>query len=454
MNLTAPAMVIAGLSVVVWLGLYLVGLGRRWGVLVPFALMLLASALSLPVDWMNRVLPTAWLPIQQRRSLIFLVGGLFALFMVVVHFRNLRGKSVSMLLVTLVMMGFYSSLLRLHHDGMSEGFQSILYSFATLIPLALVVPIAVSEPEDFKPVLRALAIVNAAWIGMCLLQMVANVSFMTLGKQGRFVGMMSNPQHTGAFLAFMIMTVLWLTLNDQKHSLRFIYIALLGVNLVMLVWTGSRTGLGMAVIGCGAVLYTRIGRAALLLPVALIFAYAAFKVLVSITGLDIGAERLASAENTRSYAWWKLYTTGMENPLFGAGLVEAEKSENSWLYAFAAFGVGMLFFALMVTLIGIWQCLRAARVRGSLPAEHRRMLDLCVGAIAMYFAGAVLEGYMVSRVNPSLCFIMIYSNMAVFMIRSAALGRVYGSGIDELDGYAIDEDGVETGRYSVLGPVG
>lgn len=426
MNLTAPAMGIAGLIMLVWLALYLMGLGRRWGVMVPFALMLLASSMSLPVDWMNRVLPTAWLPIQQRRSLIFLIGGMFTLFMVLVHFRNIRGKSVSMLLVMLVLMGFYSSILRLHHNGMSEGFESILYSFATLIPLALVVPVAVNEPDDFKPVLRTLLIVNAVWIGMCLLQMVANVSFMTLGKQARFVGMMSNPQHTGAFLAFMIMTALWLVLNDHKRVLRFAYLGLLGINIMMLVWTGSRTGLGMAVIGCGAVLYTRIGRAALLAPIALILAYAALKVLVSLTGLEVGAERLASAENTRNYAWWKLYTTGMENPLFGAGLVEAEKSENSWLYAFAAFGIGMLSLAIMATITGGWQCLRATRVRRLLPVEHRRMLDLCVGAIAMYFAGAVLEGYMVSRVNPSLCFIMIYSNMAVFMIRSAMRQQDHG----------------------------
>ena len=436
MNLTYPALGLAGLAFVVWLGFYLVGLGRRWGMLLPMGLMLLAAAMSQPVDWAGRVLPTVWLQIQERRSELFLAAGVSGLAMAVIHLRNMRGKAVSITTLSLVLMGFYSSMLRLHHEGMGEGFESLLYSFGTLLPLILIVPLSVDTPDDIKRLLRAVLATNAVWVGMCAIQFVSNSTYLTLGNQFRFVGLMSNPQHVGALMAFFSVTSLWLFLNDRGRALRFVYFGVLGVNLLLLVWTGSRTGIGMFVIGSAGVLYTRMGRAVLFMPLALIVAYVGFKLLVAVTGFEIGVDRIASTENTRSYAWWKLYSTGMENPLFGAGLVEAEKSENSWLYAFAAFGIGMLALSLIATLFAGLQCLRAVKVRSNLEMEDRRVLDLAIGAIAMYFAGAVLEGYMVSRVSPSLVFIMIYSNIATFMIRYARHGAV---AYDEYDEYAFAE---------------
>lgn len=422
MNLTAVAMGLAGLVGLIWAGLYLAGLIKRWGLLVPYALMLMASSMSLPIDWAGNVLRTAWLPLQQRRSTIFLIAGTAAMMMVLAQLRRLRGKPVSLTLVVFVVMGFYSSILRLHHEGMGPGFESIVYTSMTLVPLVLVVPILMDTPRDVRGLLRCVLLVNLAWIGMCAVQFVANSSYLTLGNQFRFVGMTSNPQHAGVMLSFYTVTVLWLLLNDPKTAFRALYVIALGINLLLLAWTGSRTGIGMFAIGSVGVLYTRLGRAVLFMPVALVLAYVGFKIILSVTGMEIGVDRIASTENTRGYAWWKLYTTGMENPLFGVGLEEAEKSENSWLYAFAAFGLGMLSLTLIATFSAGIQCLRAIRVRSSLELEDRRVLDLAVGAIAMYFAGALLEGYMVSRVTPALCFIMIYANIASFMVRHARHG--------------------------------
>lgn len=437
MNLTVPALGLAGLLAIVWAGFFLIGLGKRWGMLVPLGLMLITSAMSLPVDWSGRVLPTVWLQLQQRRSTLFLVAGLAGICMLLVHVRNMRGKAVSMTVLTLVVMGFYSSLLRLQHEGMGPGFESLLYSFATLTPLMLAVPVIVDGPSDVKNLLRTVVAVNVIWTGMCAVQFLSNSSFLTLGNQFRFVGLMSNPQHTGALLAFFGVTGLWLLLNDRGRMITALYFVVLGANLVMLVWTGSRTGIGMFAIGSAGVLYTRLGRAVIFMPLVLLVAYVGFKLLLSVTGFEIGVDRIASTENTRSYAWWKLYTTGLENPLFGAGLVEAEKSENSWLYAFAAFGIGMLALAVFAALFAAAQCLRAVRVRSGLELEDRRILDLAVGAVAMYFAGAVLEGYMISRVSPSLVFIMIYSNIATLMIRYAAQTHAVSDPYDH--GYEDDE---------------
>lgn len=400
----SPLILLAG-ALIVFVGaiVYLVGLGKKWGILVPFAGMLLFGSMALPLDWNDRVMQTVWLPIQTQRSALFLGMGVVGLSVVLIQFGRFVRKPVSVSAVFLLMMGLYAALLRFVHDGSSEGASSVVFAFSTLVPLVLVSTISIDEPTDFLLVTRVIAAVNAVWVGMCGVQFLADPRLLTLGNQFRFMGILSNPQHAGALMAFMAVIMLWLLFNDSQKRFKLIYMGLIFANILLLIWTGSRTGLGMFMIGMSAVLYTKAGRTILFLPIVAIVAYVGIKFLINTLGLEIGVERLASTENTRDYAWWKLYSTGMENPLFGVGTLESEKSENSWLFGFAAFGIGMLALSVMFTLSAVWECWRLVRTRHWLPAYYRPYSDLMVGVMAMYFAGAVLEGYMVSRVSASMC---------------------------------------------------
>jgi hypothetical protein len=73
--------------------------------------------------------------------------------------------------------------------------------------------------------------------------------------------------------------------------------------------------------------------------------------------------------------------------------------------------------------------------------EDRRLLDLCLGIIAMYFAGAVLEGYIISRVHPSLCIYIIAAGVAAMLCRQASLARLAAQSHDG----SWDEDYAEGG---------
>lgn len=440
MNLTAPALGMFGLLCLAWLLLYLIGLGKRWGLVVVFGLMLLASAMALPLDWRGVVLQTVWLPIQSRRSLLFMIAGVFGVAMLMTQFSRLKGRPVSLAGLVLGVMALYASLLRLYHGGPADGFQSLVFTAVTILPLLLVGPLSVDRPEDVKLTVRAVAVVNMVWVGMCALQFVANYNYLTLGNEFRFVGLMSNPQHTGALIAFWGVVSLWLLLNDTGRMLRFLYLGLCGANLVILMWTGSRTGLGMTVIGSAAVLYTRAGRGVLFMPVVLILGYAAFKAMLAVTNLDVGVDRLTSTTDTRSHAWGTLIRVGMDNPLFGAGTDEAEKSENSWLYAFASYGIGMLLLAMLLTLVAMFEWFRAVRHRAALDLPGRRLLDLALGVVAMYFAGAVLEGYIISRVSPSLCFFMLFSGILAALRRQAIANQQAGAYYDKHGHILPDED--------------
>jgi hypothetical protein len=422
---------------------YIYGLSKKWGILVPYAGMLLFGSMALPLTWNDRINPTVWLPIQRIRSELFLASGAAALLVVLFQSRRLRGKAQSLSVWLLVTAGMYAALLRFVHDSPAQGAFSIAFGIATLLPLALVAAIAMDDIEDFPILLRTITFVNSIWVAMVFVQIAANPKFVTMGNQYRFVGIFSNPQHSGVLMAFFCVIVLWLLLNDHRKYKLF-YLALLGIDGLFLLWSGSRTGMGMTIIGVSAVLYSRAGRAILFLPIVAIISFVGLKMMIGVLGIDFGVERLTSTANTRDYAWWKLFTTGMENPLFGVGTLESEKSENSWLFGFAAFGIGMVSLLVLMTVVAMAEFLQSLRLRFSMPAHLRPMLDLTLGLIAMYFAGAMLEGYIISRVSSALCFYPIAASAGAIIRRHARLYQSDGS-YDQNDLYSDDGEYADYG---------
>ncbi|MEX0876989.1 MAG: hypothetical protein WD114_05980, partial [Phycisphaerales bacterium] len=214
---------------------------------------------------------------------------------------------------------------------------------------------------------------------------------------------------------------------------------------VMLMWTGSRTGMGMTGIGVSAVLYSRAGKAILLLPLAGLVGYISVKVMVDMFGLTMGFERLTSTEDTRGDAWRVLIQTGIDNAVVGVGTDVSERSENSWLYGMAAYGVGMLVLLLIFTAAATIEIMQSFRTRFTLPGEYRPYIDGVIGIMLMYFAGAVLEGYMVSRVSATICIFMAASvaNAQLRRLAKEQYGQLgeYEYGYEEYAEYAEYDDG-------------
>jgi hypothetical protein len=403
----SPAILGAGaIGALVIAIIFLVGMTKKWGMLVPCTGMMLFGAMALPLTWNDRVKPTIWLPIQTQRSTLFLAFGCLGMLMLLIQARRLRGKAIPISALMLLLAGVYASLLRVVHNDPLDGAQSIFLSVMTLVPLLFTASAVIDSFDDLRVLIRVVAALGVIWLGMTGLQIVVNPTLVTMGNEFRFVGLFSNPQHSGVFMAFLCVSLLWLTMNDLKRY-KLIYLGMLGISSVLLLWTGSRTGLGMAIIGVSATLYSRVGRAILVLPLVALVGYIGLKVMVDVLGITFGVERLASTANTRDYAWWKLYSVGLESPLFGVGTEDAEKSENSWLYGFASYGIGMLALLLMMALTGTIEIIKSFRARFSVPGEYRNYFDFLNGMMLMYFAGAVLEGYMISRVSSTLAFFMI-----------------------------------------------
>lgn len=402
--------------------------------------MLFVSCLGVAVEPSGRILMGLFYPLQAYRSELFLIMGAALGLHVLIHLRSSHGHKPSLQASILVIMGFYAALLRFAHEGGQAGLESVVYAGVTLLPMLLITPVLVRDFTDPVRILRMIALVNAAWIGLVLVQIAASPTMVMMGRENRFIGLLGNPQHAGSLIAVFIAVTLYLFMNDPLRRFKLVWLGLLGVDIILLGWTGSRTGLGMTVLAVTGVLYARFGRAILWLPVIALLAVLTFEAFKAL-GLTIGFERLASTENTRAAAWSNLLQNGLSSPVIGMGVEGAGDSENGYLYGFAAYGFGMVLLILALIAATAYTSLKLWRRRRYLPLEYRALGDFMIGYFALYFGGSFFEGYMMARVAANLTFFMIFAGIASQLIQMtdrALAAEQYEA--DEDWEYGIDPD--------------
>lgn len=378
--------------------------------------MLFASCLGVGVEWDGRIIRGPFFPLQSSRSEIFLVLGIALGLHVIVHSRALAGRTPAFPAVVLTLIGLYAAMLRFVHEGGASGVESIVYWAATLLPLLLIVPILVQDFNDPFRILRTITWVNLAWVALVAVQVVVRPSSLVMGRENRFIGLLGNPQHAGSLMAVFTAVGIYLILNDHRKFIRLLSLALCGANVILLAWTGSRTGLGMAVLAISGVLYSRVGKAILWLPAIAILTVIALEVAKSL-GLTIGFERLASTQNTRAESWTNLLRNGLSSPVIGRGVQELGDSENGYLYGFAAYGFGMVMLIGLLIAATIATSLKLWSRRKYLPLEYRSLCDFTIGYFALYFGGSMFEGYMMARVAANLTFFMLFAGIAGMLIQ-------------------------------------
>ena len=146
----------------------------------------------------------------------------------------------------------------------------------------------------------------------------------------------------------------------------------------------------------------------------------------------------------RSAARATLINQFQASPLLGNGVEGAEKSENSYFYGAAAYGIGMLVLLVAFTLYSVWSVLRLYWRTRSYPNLHS-VVDLIIAIHVMYFAGAFFEGYMISRVSAPLTIIIVAVSMSgaiLYQLDRQEAGELFFVDARERDGDddAIDDD--------------
>lgn len=391
-------------------------LASKRAILPLVAGMLFVCSIGFYADSYGFVAKNFMWPIPYYRAEIFAALGALMFAWILGHWSKIHISNIAPQMVVICLMAFYAALIRMIHGGPVEGGTSIIFASATLVPLALALPAALDDERAWINMLRLLALMSAAYLAASMVQLVINPNVLTRPPSNRFTGLSGNPQYVAVTFSVYAVVTLWLTLFDPKRRFRLLWAALLGAQLIVLAWTGSRTGAGMAVVGGCFAFYRRFGKLVLFAPLGLVAAYLFYDLFLAGQGVELVTSRLVSTENTREGAWRTQWQQFMASPIIGVGVTETE-SENSYLYAISAFGVGMGGLIGLLMLVSGALCLKLFVRRNLLPPHLRTLADLVIAYHALYFAGGFFEGYMVARVGTHIVFMSIFSAIMANLIR-------------------------------------
>lgn len=397
------------------------------------AAMVFFSTLGVALTWTKIPVPLIIQPLQAARSDLYVACAVLIAAACLFHVNALSGRRISIACVILFLINLYAGLIRIAAGYVESGAATLAFAVVTLGPLLFLVPALLRELDDWVNIPRWLGFFTALWVFFVGLQIV--VDWRKLVEQttfSRFQGLTSNPQNAGLFLAVSTVVITYLFMADPRRGWRLLWGPLAGVCAILLLWTGSRTGAAMCTIGMTALLYARLGRAILFLPFAALLAYGAYSVFLS-SGVELSFDRLTSKSDTRGEAWGIMIRDFLSSPVIGRGTTdEAEVSENSYLFGLSSYGAGMGLLMLCFVIASGLTCLSLFRRRFSVNAETRRIIDVILSFHAMYFAGTLFEGYIVSRVNQMVPLFFIFSSMASCLIRKIDEDRALAAQSREL----------------------
>jgi len=291
-----------------------------------------------------------------------------------------------------------------------------LFSFlAVFYVLALSFPHWVSDRRDIYRYLKASATGLLLLIFASLICYVMRPSSVTPG--GRFSGLTSNANYLGAICGYAMPALLGLSLSPAlKIKNRYFWLLAAAFVLLILVWTGSRTSLGMCGIGIIVIFRAKLGRFLIAgIPLAL------FVWLLSYFFQDAqsGAEHLTSLKNTRIEAWTYYYQMWQKDLIFGNADLGMKVVENSYLALASNAGIAGCAAILVFLFLTAKTCLQLVRLRTN-DREVEILRDIALAGIAAALGNSVFEATLLSSLSTNMFWIFLYFTLADIVINRIA----------------------------------
>lgn len=369
--------------------------------------------------WYNQV----WLkPLQVYRAELYAGASGLLLLSALLHPGRAGLKRIPPTMMVMMLIGILAGVLDLRTDP-ADGALRVVLTMLSTIGAAMVLPAILRTWEDMAAFMRALGWVGVAWVSGSVIQMLIDPRQMVMGWDDRFVGLLGNPQGTAVYLAPQATILAWLAFNEPRKAVRWIWILALGSILVLLGWTGSRTGALMTLVGMMSVLYAKLGRAILVLPFVFGGLYGLL-LLAERLGIKMPFERLVSTLDTRSDAWSLLLEDAFRSPLLGLGQTGNRAVENSFLYGWVVYGPVMAFLIVVLACVTAYLGLKVWQCRSYVSPQARRLIEVICGYFVMYWIGANFEWYIVARIDANIPFMIGFSCLAASIVQLTREARL------------------------------
>lgn len=241
--------------------------------------------------------------------------------------------------------------------------------------------------NDIRRWLMTILMCGIVFLGLCLVQIPFGMAPLIMGN--RFSGLTPNPQVAAINLAFCCIISLYFVISRQSSRITW-YLSLASFLFlsIFLLWTGSRTGLVMAIAGIAVLISSDVRSVGL----SGLFILVIFGLLTLFDISPVGFERLVSGEDTRTEGWRVLLQRFTENPIFGSP--EGRLTVESFPIVVLAYS-GLIGAAI---LIGCIFCLAVdlndLRIKSVGNKEYTLLTRLFIGLSIALCLGSLFEAFL------------------------------------------------------------
>jgi hypothetical protein len=172
---------------------------------------------------------------------------------------------------------------------------------------------ALRDGENAERLVRTVGMLAIPYLACNALQFAYSPSFTVHG--GRFSGISGNAQAAAMIASVQTVAIAWMLSRPRKGTWMLpMLVGLVGAMAVLLIWTGSRTGMLSTIVGVTILFRRRIAAFVVVIGIAGAVAVAFASALGEVEG---SFERLGSTDNTRAEVWLMGMEEFAERPIFG-----------------------------------------------------------------------------------------------------------------------------------------
>ena len=276
---------------------------------------------------------------------------------------------------------------------------------AVLLFLAIIqfVRRSVTTGEGLTALLSAFLIAGLGFYLLSAVQLVLGAPD-SIVFVGRFCGLADNPQNTAENTACMLLMANYLILSgfSSRWQKALAVLAML-VMFPFLLWTGSRTGVGMVLVGLTAMNGTRVRRW-LAVCVVVLAGWELYSHLFH--GVAVAGSHLTSTLNDRSGPWIRGWNAFVSHPLVGQVSVKI-LVENSFISVAMGLGVLGLIILLILANAQIRDMVAIFQGRSRVDPESRKICDFALALSAALAAGMFFDAYLLAVATTQAVFVSV-----------------------------------------------
>jgi hypothetical protein len=269
----------------------------------------------------------------------------------------------------------------------------------------------VQTVEDAHRALRAVMFAGVLFVAGSSYQFAINRTTVLSGM--RFQGTTGNPQSAGMLIALTLPASLYFVGRSSEIKINRVMSGVAaGFMAILLLWTGSRTGILMAATGIAITFRSRIGKFLGVLIFVGVFVFLALQVYDDATTSMVG---MLARGDTRTRIWTAMWQDFLANPAMGSMQGGFGVGENSYLSTASSAGLFGLIPLFAFVAATTFACLKLNFSRRLL-GQEKPLADAVLGGLISVLVGGIFEGHLLGTLTISVFVIYIMCVLLAFLL--------------------------------------